>query len=500
MTGSFGVDLSMPPSWNTGPQPYSQDVADDQILTSVRAQQVAAGLSMLGSLGSGSVAPAGDVVVVAPSPAQETAVSDQPVPAGPVVAPVGVADTAVDAESSLTDDHVPSEKIDQLYDELVASMASPSTPDDNTLNKMISNLAKQSIKQDDEPADLKALREASINGFGSRDALGVKMGRDKEAMETMKAKRTHHEKAQFRKEWAEAQYKSLQMTKYRDTQFQIVDKNKGELVSFELLIERFGGSNGHKSKTAMTAALKYAMKCYTLGYPFVEHNEMAEIDEFLHFRKQHSETFTRIWGLRSKQTDTSSRPSGKQPTVDTAPGATPTPTATRAGSAAADAAAGDPEAPPAKKQRRGAKGGNDSVPPAKADKKEKQEKKKDPLALAITDASKFKQKYTSVTAQAHSLSQSLTMPSWEWASGSKQVQSFEAAKKEVQNVTNGFFREYMTKDMKDLKNSMEAQELVANLVDMVKIVKPCVDVLETECKRLTALQSAMNKLNTVGSS
>ena len=162
------------------------------------------------------------------------------------------------------------------------------------------------VQKDETPLDLAVLQKAITEGFDCRGALGQKMSRDKPAMIEMKNKSTHTEKAAFRKEWAARQYTNLQETKYKHTQYQVIDVRKGEYVSLPLLVERFGGPAGMSNPIALRAALTYATKCYILACPWVCYNEMAELDEYLHFRKQHREVFSQVWGLRSTQQSNSS--------------------------------------------------------------------------------------------------------------------------------------------------------------------------------------------------
>jgi hypothetical protein len=144
------------------------------------------------------------------------------------------------------------------------------------------------------PRDLANLEAGMAGGFSARSPLGQKFSRevDKATFSSL----GQQEKADFRKEWAGRCYRNLQETKYKDTAYQVIDTKKGEYVTLPLLIDAFGGRS---DRSAIKAGLAYAAKCVKLGHPWYEFNEMAEVTEFLHLRKEHREVFKTVWGLRS---------------------------------------------------------------------------------------------------------------------------------------------------------------------------------------------------------
>jgi hypothetical protein len=216
---------------------------------------------------------------------------------------------------------------------------------ENNLEKLGSNFISQvKVGAKPLPRDLEQLEAGMAAGFTARSPLGQKFSRevDKASFSSL----GQLAKADFRKEWAARCYRSLQETKYKDTAYQVIDTKKGEYVTLPLLIDAFGGRT---SRTAIKAGLAYATKCVKLGHPWYEFNEMAEVTEFLHLRKEHREVFKTVWGLRSSS--------------DTGSSATPVPnqaTSSASGSAAPGGSAGG---------KRGA-GKEGKETPAKAAKKE----------------------------------------------------------------------------------------------------------------------------------
>jgi hypothetical protein len=331
----------------------------------------------------------------------------------------------------------------------------------------------RSAPRDEEPADLKALKKAIAEGVDVRSALGQKFARTVD--KNMLKGKSHKEKAEFRKEWAEREYKTLCETKYKDTQHQIIDTMKGEYVSLPVLIDRFGGQ---ANPVAIKAGVTYATKCYILGSQWVSYNAMAEIDEFLHFRKQHREIFSTIWGLRSKQSCAAERKASSSVAHEEADAeAVQTP--------AALPAANLPETPEGK-PKKGRTGDPPQMPKPTP-------KEKSALNLAISAAAKMKSKYEKVVVQASNLKGCLDMPSWGWARGAAVLDDFVASFAALNNEIKDFSQEFLSRSVNELKRTMSSEELQANLHTMVKSLEPCIDALAQETKSLLALEAAKSK-------
>jgi hypothetical protein len=184
--------------------------------------------------------------------------------------------------------------IDKLADTLVNLNDQTGSLEQN-LAKLGANFIDQvKIGAKPLPRDLASFEAGMMEGFSARSPLGQKFAR--EVDKASFASLGQQEKASFRKEWAARSYRNLQETKYKDTAYQVIDTKKGEYVTLPLLIDAFGGRT---DRSAIKAGLAYASKCRTLGHPWIEFNEMAEVNEFLHLRKEHREVFKTVWGLRS---------------------------------------------------------------------------------------------------------------------------------------------------------------------------------------------------------
>lgn len=134
----------------------------------------------------------------------------------------------------------------------------------------------------------------STNTVDSRGPLAQRLMREmkgnKEMQEKWKAAKGNEEKAAFRLEWAKMKLQEVRVVCQRFRSFQTVDETLGEYMPLMKIIGEEGGD-----KTAVTAGLKYAIKCARMGGRWTLWNPMTERTEFLYLRKIYKTVFTNAW-------------------------------------------------------------------------------------------------------------------------------------------------------------------------------------------------------------
>ena len=115
------------------------------------------------------------------------------------------------------------------------------------------------------------LEDAVENGFELRKRLGLRFQRahapNTAKHAEYKALKSHQQKAQFRRDWANQELRNLQQKKTHCQSYQDVDRELGEYVCFAAMVEKFGHS--YDPTGATQRANVYAGKCDKMGGSWV---------------------------------------------------------------------------------------------------------------------------------------------------------------------------------------------------------------------------------------
>jgi hypothetical protein len=344
--------------------------------------------------------------------------------------------------------------------------------------------ALETIKLEFDPKDASLagkLQAALAAGeVGSRSAVGqdfVRFIKNAEEGKCYALCKTHEAKRKFRLDWAERKLEDLRVTRTHEKAYRRVDQTKGVYVSFGTLVESYGLH--YDRAAAVSAALRYAAKCVQMGGKWVGKDEMAEVQEFLKLRREHSEIMEESWKLceeeiskRSMNTaaidDNSNKAVGVNPVKDKAEVVSVN-----------TSVAIEPAAPSAaKRQKVAGKGLKEAVENAAP-------KKKTKLDEAIILAVAVKKKYLALNSSATSLENLIQVDSkWMWARTSSAVGQLQDAKASCEKALDeGGIRRFVFEEFKDIKIEVGADTLLI-LTDRFNKMKPKVDHMEMVIKKL----------------
>jgi hypothetical protein len=327
------------------------------------------------------------------------------------------------------------------------------------------------------------LQSALADGtIGSRSSLGQHFGRfvkkDDEGKGYAKCK-TWETKRKFRMDWAERKLDDLRATRTHERAYRRVDETKGVYVSFGTLVESYGVH--YDRAAAVSAALRYAAKCVQMGGKWVGVDQMAEVQEFLKLRREHSEIMEESWRLceeeisnRSLNTtaidDNKDKAVGVNPVKDKAEVVCVNTSVRSAIEPAAPSAA--------KRQKVAGKGVKEAVENAAP-------KKKSKLDEAILVAVAVKKKYLALNSSATSLENLIQVdPKWMWARTSSVVGQLQAAKASCEKaLDDGDIRRFVFEEFKNIKIEVGADTLLV-LTERFNMMKPKVDNMEMVIKKL----------------
>ena len=147
------------------------------------------------------------------------------------------------------------------------------------------------------------LEDAVEKGFELRKGLGLRFQRahapNTAKHAEYKALKSHQQKAQFRRDWANQELRNLQQQKTHCQSYQDVDRELGEYVCFAAMVEKFGHS--YDPTGATQRANVYAGKCDKMGGSWVSWNAMINEKEYFYLRRQHETVFAEKWPLFSAE-------------------------------------------------------------------------------------------------------------------------------------------------------------------------------------------------------
>lgn len=282
-----------------------------------------------------------------------------------------------------------------------------------------------------------------------------------------KCGKSHAEKAAFRLKWGKTCYETLVKKKTYTESFCQVDTNLGQYMPLSVIVQKEGGD-----ADAQAAAVRYAAKCLAMGGPWTSHNDMTERLEYLYMVRTSRTELMQCWSLYEEQATTPARMGGAaNSTVDgnanKGDGNTSTDTSTNKSN-----------------QGKSQQGKGDK------DKESKSKTTTSTFTRTLSVANKVKALHASVLASATALHESIeTTPEWAWARPAVQL----AAKiSELKSGLKPFDKEFLIKDIKDMKAEYTPELLCTELVNFAK-VEQLVRPVEVELKRLAAMQAASRR-------
>ena len=163
-----------------------------------------------------------------------------------------------------------------------------------------------------------SLADAAKEGFDLRLGKVAQLWKSELAHATSEWKLSYKEckgweaKAAFRKDWAARKLKEIQVTRTHSKKFSRVDTKKGDYYNFGLLVETFGVH--YDKDKAILLAVKHAQKALVLGPPWIQHDTMADVTEYLKLKTQFKEEFDEAWELKENEYEHSELPTAtKEP-------------------------------------------------------------------------------------------------------------------------------------------------------------------------------------------
>jgi hypothetical protein len=305
--------------------------------------------------------------------------------------------------------------------------------------------------------------------------------KDEDGMKGYALCKTHEAKKKFRLDWAERRLNDLRVTRTHERAYRSVDETKGVYVSFGTLVESYGVH--YDKAAAISAALRYAAKCVQMGGKWVGFDEMAEVQEFLKLRKEHSEIMEESWRLCEEEISKRSLEDkaevvGVTHVVDKAEvGGTPVmdkADVLRVKPVTDKAVVVTPAASTSgKKQKTAAK--------AAADTPKKRSKLDEAIVLAVA----VKKKYLALHSSATSLENEIQNDGkWMWARTNSAVGQLVEAKSACEKLLDdGDIRRFVFEEFKTLRIELGADTLLL-MIERFNMLKPKVDHMDAVIKKL----------------
>ena len=328
-----------------------------------------------------------------------------------------------------------------------------------------------------------ALADAAQNGFDLRVGRAAQLWKQElsQAPEewklAYKACKGHEGKAIFRKEWAARKLKEIQVARTHTNKFSRVDTKKGDYYNFGLLVETFGVH--YDKDKAILLAVKHAQKALVLGRPWIQHDTMADITEYLKLKTQFKEEFEEAWELKEKEFEKSELPATTNEPISAA-----APAQAQSKRLASTAVVIQGGAGRQGQQPRGTE--RVPSPPAPPGKKVKNE-----LTELWVQVGKVKTQYSQVMSQCQNLIQTIEVQhAWKWA---RTPEGLDDLKMQLESVVIAPGLEtFILNDLKDVKSSMKGDQLMSMGVQFVQL-KPQLDQVEGRCNQLLKAHPLMQK-------
>ena len=289
------------------------------------------------------------------------------------------------------------------------------------------------------------------------------------ANDLLKAQKTLEQKSSFRREWAASTGQRLEQKKTHTRRFEEVNADHGVYMPWRCVWRAEGDDEDGR-----IAAIKYCSKAAAMGGRWTRWNEMTERREYLHIRKEYTNTFTEAWELFSSEWSEYDV-KGK-------------------GNGVADVAAGSgqPALPSAPKGKLDAISA-DTTP----DKKNagKTSVASDMVAGMMTNAGKVKADFMQVMASASQLVKAIQSGDAKWKpfNNESNVGELIGLVKALQNaVTDGKLEEYLLTDLKKLRKDIGAETLMKEIGRFNELRKP-IDAVSSSVKSLIRMQAAYLK-------
>jgi hypothetical protein len=252
------------------------------------------------------------------------------------------------------------------------------------------------------------------------------------------------------------------------------------------LVESYGVH--YDRSAAVSAALRYAAKCVQMGGKWIGVDRMAEVQEFLKLRREHTEIVEESWRLcEAEISNRSLKTTASDDNKDKAVGVNPVKDkAAVVGVNTSVRSAIEPAAPPAAKRQKVAgkevKDGAENATP----------KKKTKLDEAIAVAVAVKKKYLALNSSATSLENLIQVDSkWEWARTSSAVGQLQAARASCEKaLDDGDIRRFVLEEFKNIKIEVGADTLLV-LTERFNKLKPKVDNMEMIIEKLLGAHKSL---------
>ena len=259
---------------------------------------------------------------------------------------------------------------------------------------------------------------------------------------------------------------TLMETKVKTQSITKEDREQGEYLPFDVIVDREGGQN---RRAALLAAGRYVHKCIRMKSDWIHYNSMTERWEYLYIRKMRQDIFTKHWALHSQMS-----------TVTPAAGAAAADGADVARSAQVKNPGAVVEAPPSKKN--------------KVKDVEKPVKPLVSLDVALASAKKVKQLYEQATGKATMVRSAVaSQAAWVWANDEKNMAGVCKALRLVETAMTPFAVEFMTSDPKDVRAAYTSADLETRCDEMVKVISPLIKAIDVEVKCLYNMQQGRLK-------
>ena len=340
-----------------------------------------------------------------------------------------------------------------------------------------------------------SLADAAKDGFDLRLGRVAQLWKSELAHATSewklayKACKGWEAKAAFRKEWAARKLKEIQVSRTHSSKFSRVDTKKGEYYNFGLLVETFGVH--YDKDKAILLAVKHAQKALVLGPPWIQHDAMADVTEYLKLKTQFKEEFDEAWELKEKEYEHSELPTATKEPSSAAAAPPSQATAKRSaetlaienegqrGAAAKGAGRAGPASQPS---------GRVPSPPAGA---KKARPAHNELNELVGQVSKVKTQYSNVMSQCQNLIQTIeAQQSWSWARTPEGLDDLKILLESI--VIAPGLETFILNDIKDVKSSMTPEMLMTMAVQFVQL-KPQLEQVEGRCNQLLKAHALMQK-------
>ena len=328
-------------------------------------------------------------------------------------------------------------------------------------------VTSQARTEDTNPEELKLEKDIG-DGIPARSATGQQFFRDSNGGKNYayRALASNAERQAFRIEWANKRLQAMRETKTKSESLTKQDIERGTYLPFDLVVDAEGGAH---RPAAIRAARNYIRKCLAMQGPWVSYNAMTERFEFLHYRRQVLEVFERCWSHHVEMSTTTN------PEAATNKRASPE-------------TDGQPPASPVPKQPRPTPG-NPTTPTTTPTPKTHSAYDK-----ACARAKKTKQQYEVLTSRASSLTTTIkTQPGWAWANFPQSLHGLTSTYAQLQASLTNFAMDFLTQDIKEVKNKYDAKSIEAECVTMSDSMDPILRTLDREVKYLLLMHNARFK-------